>query len=365
MADEETHLLVDMLTIAMNDQHAVASSHAWSEWHLDGFEADNSAPWSNAAAALGATFVPWDHLAAWPSLTGDSAFGACYQAQAEQVAYASALPHAWASSPQKLAVEGDGSRPLPSAWASPLRVPLPEPLALDSLPNLSGDVLPGLLDDLDDDGSVALARAASRPSRLAEVAALAPPPGIPQARPMSAAATWLSQKPADGRGAAALEGPPPGVSISEKEVDGAFCTRVEWKIEDLRGRLLASMGRPLVSPAFAAAGLPHLRLMVFPDARDVVKSARSSERKGLYASMVKKGPLHGALKLKADDLASATIVRFNLTVGHVRVGPLEYDLSEQAVSGLDDFGVDWLKHVDKANGSLCVGIELLAVSDVA
>lgn len=45
------------------------------------------------------------------------------------------------------------------------------------------------------------------------------------------------------------------------------------------------MGRPLVSPPFAARGLPNLRLMVFPDAREAAKGVRQRERKGLYATM--------------------------------------------------------------------------------
>lgn len=82
------------------------------------------------------------------------------------------------------------------------------------------------------------------------------------------------------------------------------------------------MGRPLVSPPFAARGLPNLRLMVFPDAREAAKGVRQRERKGLYATMVKKGPVHASLKLKADCLQDATVLRFHLTVGTVRCGPL-------------------------------------------
>lgn len=151
----------------------------------------------------------------------------------------------------------------------------------------------------------------------------------------------------------------PGIRVSPTEVGGESCTRVEWKIDDLRGRLQASMGRPLVSPSFVAVGLPNLRLMVFPDAREAVKSARSRERKGMYAAMVKKGPLYGALKLKADCLECATVVNFFLTCGGVRRGPFTYDFSEQAIHGCDDFGVDWLKQVEDATGCLRVGVEIL------
>lgn len=153
---------------------------------------------------------------------------------------------------------------------------------------------------------------------------------------------------------------PPGIKIFGYNAVGAP-TRVEWRIDDLNGKLQASMGRPLVSPPFAALGLPNLRLMVFPDGREVMKNARSSERKGLYAQMIKKGPLNGALKLKADCLQMATVMTVNLLVGEVRAGPLVYDFSEQAIHGLDDFGIDWLKQVERQSGSLTVGIEILDV----
>lgn len=150
-----------------------------------------------------------------------------------------------------------------------------------------------------------------------------------------------------------------GIVISHASVGGVSCTRVEWRIDDLRGRLQSSMGRPLVSPSFVANSLPNLRLMVFPDAREAVKSARSRERKGMYANMVKKGPLYGSLKLKADSLNAATDVCFLLTVGAARRGPFHKDFSQQAVHGCDDFGVDWLKQVDETSGCLRVGVEIL------
>lgn len=151
---------------------------------------------------------------------------------------------------------------------------------------------------------------------------------------------------------------PPGIEISPIEVGGTRCERVEWHIEDVRGKLLTSMGRPLVSPAFGVAGLPNLRLMVFPDAREAVKTARSHERKGIYTAMIKKGPLHGALKLKADCLERATVLRFHLTIGSVRRGPFVYDFAECAIHGCDDFNADWLEQIE-ASGCLRVAVEIL------
>jgi hypothetical protein len=105
-------------------------------------------------------------------------------------------------------------------------------------------------------------------------------------------------------------------------------------------------------------GNPNLRLMIFPDAREAVKSARSRERKGMYAAMVKKGPLYGSLKLKADGVEITTELAFYLTCGCVRRGPFSHDFLQQAIHGCDDFGVDWLKQVD-VSGCLRVSVEVL------
>jgi len=162
---------------------------------------------------------------------------------------------------------------------------------------------------------------------------------------------------------AATSEAPPGMWIGPVQVAGTSSVRAEWHIEDLRSRLQACMGRPLVSPPFAVCGLPNLRLMVFPDAREAVKSVRSRERKGLYAAMVKKGPLHGALKLKADCLPLPTVLTFMLTVGGARKGPFTYDFSAQAIHGCDDFSVDWLRQVDDGTDNLRVGVEILEIKE--
>lgn len=237
-------------------------------------------------------------------------------------------------------------RPVPcSTWASPLRVPLPDPInekpfcedTLDLPPHLSS--IADQFSDLD-------------PSWPQE-SQYYPPPGLAAEQPL-ACPEVEKKTPLD-------VDLPPGIKIFVYNGPELPPTRVEWRIDDLNGKLQASMGRPLVSPPFAALALPNLRLMVFPDGREQMKNARSSERKGLYTQMIKKGPLHGALKLKADCLQCATVMTVNLLVGEVRAGPLVYDFSEQAIHGLDDFGIDWLKQVDRFNGSLTVGIEILAV----
>jgi hypothetical protein len=375
-----------MLTISINEALAMAPE----PWSASEWRADSNAHWTGfeGASDMGAmqTGYPaeWDSQAQpWKCQAGeeaawsnDMAFQEWSTPSAEQppdVSVGGAAELEWGlPQPQKLPVDGASSKPSTS-WASPMRIPLPDPVGADSSldtfleleteieTQLAGEVpaaLPGMT----------LAKAALWPAQ--EVSAELPrrieattppqlelPPGLygglEELRTDQPAAAASLQKPAEVASAEAAM--PPGMSIHFTE----GCTRVEWQIEDLRARLLANMGRPLVSPPISAMNLPNLRLMVFPDAREVVKNARSSERKKLYENMIKKGPLHGALKLKADCLERATVLSFNLTVGQVRVGPLTFDFSGQAIHGLDDFGIDWLKQVDKSSGSLCVGIEIL------
>jgi hypothetical protein len=151
----------------------------------------------------------------------------------------------------------------------------------------------------------------------------------------------------------------PGICISRTDVFGASCTRVDWAIDDVRGKLRASMGRALVSPQFDVLGFCNLRLVVFPDSRDVLKNTRSRERKSIYSAMITKGPLHGALKLKADCLETVASLTFYLRVGSIRRGPFTYDFSDSAIHGCEDFGCDWLLQLDRATGSLRVSIEVL------
>lgn len=278
------------------------------------------------------------------------------------------LPSDTWQAPQKLALKGAGAAGPTSSWASPLRVPLPDPVVevedkeLDEEPlSVQSSPSPGLTAFAKAvPWSVASDEAVQSVILKESSGFIQPPPGLAAEQALSGPTAAASRASAPTPSALDVE-LPPGISISTAEVAGSDCTRVEWRIEDLSGKLQASMGRPLVSPPFAALGLPNLRLMVFPDGRDTMKNARSGERKGLYAAMIKKGPLHGALKLKADCLQCATVMTVNLTVGKVRSGPLVYDFSEQAIHGLDDFGADWLKQVDKASGSLTVGIEILDV----
>lgn len=267
--------------------------------------------------------------------------------------------------PQKLAIGGsDGKAPL-SMMASPLRVPLPEPLGVPArgpeLPELYSDHLDSLsplqppgLEALDRPPGLGHARAIGQPTTGSVAAAALPwKPAVAPASKPPPAASALGAPAAGGEA-------PQGITVQAVETGG---TRIEWGIDGFCGKLQSSGGRPMVSPPFSACGLPNLRLMVSVTAKEPAKSSRSRDRKGASksAAAVKKGPLQGALKLKADCLEGATVMTFNLCVGPARSGPFTYDFAQQAVHGPDDFGVDWREQVDASSGSLRVGVEILEV----
>jgi hypothetical protein len=149
-----------------------------------------------------------------------------------------------------------------------------------------------------------------------------------------------------------------GVHVSPSTVDGVECESAEWRIGNLTTKLKGCMGRALVSSPFNAAGLQDLRLMVFPDGKEVTsKGPRTRAQKELYAKKVKEGPIDGCLKIKVPDCTR--VLEFYLRIGAVRKGPFRHDFSENAVvDGCQDFGVDWLEQVGP-DLSLTVAVEIL------
>eukprot|EP00747_Dinoflagellata_sp_TGD_P022029 gnl/TRDRNA2_/TRDRNA2_128862_c0_seq2.p1 gnl/TRDRNA2_/TRDRNA2_128862_c0~~gnl/TRDRNA2_/TRDRNA2_128862_c0_seq2.p1 ORF type:complete len:467 (+),score=83.86 gnl/TRDRNA2_/TRDRNA2_128862_c0_seq2:191-1402(+) len=183
---------------------------------------------------------------------------------------------------------------------------------------------------------------------------LKPPPGLPAMPELSRLRSAILPD-------SALTNVQEGVVVTPSEVEGRPCARAEWRIGNLRTKLRGCMGRALVSPSFSVGEFSNFRLMVYPDAREVVKGPRSRRQKEHYAAMVSNGPLHGALTFKAASMDGAKVLTFYLTVGIVRRGPFTYDFTEQAVHGCSDFGIDWLEQVDSESGSLSVGVEIEGV----
>jgi len=337
------------MTHSLEDTSAIAADEAmqWgvcSQWERQEFSEAEAWKFECERSALG--FQP--ELEPWQ----------CTPFGNEQVP--AVFPQTLASAQSRKARKLSGEREVDvgqraSSLASPIRVPLPEPCrASAALPEFALE-----LTGLDENAPMELP-ALLEPQKIDPPSSFQQMPG-PPAPDIVAATASKPLKPASLGVLSPEQVLPHGMSVNSKMVGSTLATHIEWRIEDFGGRLQASMGKPLVSPPFTACGLQNLRLMVFPDAREAVKSARSRDRRGMYAAMVKKGPLYGGLKLKAECLGCATDISFNLSVGSIGAGPVTYDFSQQAVHGLDDFGVDWLKQVDKATGSLVVSADILYV----
>jgi len=163
---------------------------------------------------------------------------------------------------------------------------------------------------------------------------------------------------------AADEGLLEGVHVTPTTVDGVDCENAEWRIGHLSTKLKGCMGRALVSSPFSAWGLEDLRLMVFPDGKEVSKGPRSRRQKELYAKKVSEGPLEGCLKLKVPACPPPHVLEYYLKIGNTRKGPFNHNFAESTVNGCLDFGIDWLKQVD-ADQSLTVGVEILRAGATA
>jgi len=150
--------------------------------------------------------------------------------------------------------------------------------------------------------------------------------------------------------------PVEGVSVTMHEMDGFLCTRVAWQIAHLRRKTTVSLGKPIVSPSFAIENLTDVRLLMMP------ASCGSEEVKGRSKKMHKKqpassgGPIRGGLKLKVGF--GTPTLRFYLTVGSYRWGPVTWDFTQHSMHGCDEFDIDWLAQADEA-GTITVGLDVV------
>lgn len=158
--------------------------------------------------------------------------------------------------------------------------------------------------------------------------------------------------------AAEADGQLEGIQVTEGEVEGQPCEIAEWRIGHLSSKLKGCMGKALVSPPFAAAGLEDVRLMVFPDGKDAAKGPRSKRQKELYAKKVSEGPLDGCLKMKFVPEEGSRVLEYYLSVGSERRGPFKHDFGEKNINGCDDFEVDWLAQLDQ-DLSLTLRVQIL------
>lgn len=328
-----------MMTASIYESLSMGPS-MWSEWQ----NMQDAALWADSLS--GENLEQWDAYSQWCLPTIEQSF-----------------------EPKEVPIVSSTKAPEP--WrASPLRVPLPEPLfsggsLSTDAPMPLTELPPGLESRWPQDGG-AVARVELEMTGLEEVQEqlLWKPPGLVESasqmeQDLAAAAAALPQKPATpAQSAACLDVMPQGLSIRTLEAG----TRVEWQIESFCPKFQSSPSRPIVSPPFAACGLPNLRLVVNPVVRDSQKvAAKKCAAKKTSKKAVVTGPAFGGLKLKADCLTGPTVMTFKLTVGDFVEGPYTFDFSEQAVQGPSDLACDWLEHVDQSSGSIRLGVEILEV----
>jgi hypothetical protein len=176
-------------------------------------------------------------------------------------------------------------------------------------------------------------------------APLAPPPGL--SLPMAPTSSL-----------------PESLSVVHKAVNGAQVCRVEWRIDNVKTKFKDCVGRPLVSPQFEAAqghADAEIRgvLMVFPSLGDL-NGLTMREQKSKYEQRIAES-LSGSLKFKVvAPFGDKLVIGFKLFVGSVLQGPYEHNFADHIIYG-SEFENNWLDEINKKNGSLVVGVEMLTV----
>lgn len=347
-------------------QKYTMGSAAWPQWQPDADALEMNCHLANALAGVGA--LPLNPYGAmWPPEAFQEArqkavSGWPLRADAEpwrgsdqwkeEKEVDELLSQTWSQDPQKLDLSAAVAMK-PSKLTSPMNVPLPAPVLagesdLDELP-------PGL--DTPWEMTMTELPSLSSPAAASTTSSASTTFGLPallNGLPVRGPELFLPQKPAAEKCGEPL---PQGITISEA-TDG---TRIQWQIDDFCAKFVGAPSRPLVSPPFSACGLPNLRLMVQPAARDASKASAKNQKGTVKKGATKKGacgPIYGGLKLKADCLTGATSMTFSLFVGTQRLGPFTYDFSQQAVHGPNDFGLDWAEQTEQGTGFLRVAVEI-------
>eukprot|EP00928_Gymnodinium_smaydae_P013043 TRINITY_DN14753_c1_g4_i2.p2 TRINITY_DN14753_c1_g4~~TRINITY_DN14753_c1_g4_i2.p2 ORF type:complete len:391 (+),score=110.49 TRINITY_DN14753_c1_g4_i2:1673-2845(+) len=194
----------------------------------------------------------------------------------------------------------------------------------------------------------------------APAAPVAPPASAPPPPPQALAAAAADAVASEDLSLPLSDGAPEGVYVERGNVDGTECECAEWRIGHFSTKLKSCMGRALVSSPFSAWGIEDLRLMVFPEGKEVVKGPRSKRQKDMYSKKVTEGPLEGCLKLKVPECPAPHILTYYLKIGNIRKGPFRHNFAENTVNGCSDFGVDWLQQVDADQG-IVARVEILAL----
>jgi len=167
-----------------------------------------------------------------------------------------------------------------------------------------------------------------------------PPPGLcrPKARVEStlsklAPAPAARKKAYDTQSSDAIHADASEGNLSE----GVPSTRIDWCIDNLTEKLIASRGGPVTSDIFEVDGMPDLRLIFIPGQTWQASKPNSKRLRVHQANM----PKLGSLKLKCMSSEPPGALSFFLSVGSCPQGRFECDFAEKNVHECV-FSADWL-----------------------
>lgn len=145
-----------------------------------------------------------------------------------------------------------------------------------------------------------------------------------------------------------------GLNVQSCVVDGAACTRVEWRIQDPMRKLRVSCGFPIVSPEFAIDEGRSLRIAFNAGqkwATECGKASAKSKKRVKKTDQLNTDqlPLHGSLQLKTlgDFSLNASASQASFSLGDVQQGQLE--LADRTVQGID-LVTDWRTQIEGDDG---------------
>jgi len=131
---------------------------------------------------------------------------------------------------------------------------------------------------------------------------------------------------------------------------------VVWRIDSVGSKLRTSRGFPLLSPVFALAGLPDLRLMFAPGDEwlelpgAAVSRKQKSQKQRLTKQAISDSSAFGAVKVKAGDLGSGAKLCFHFEVFfgascYAGAPGLQCDFSTEVVQSCP-LEADWRTHIE-------------------
>mmetsp|Transcript_54982 Transcript_54982/g.103000 ORF Transcript_54982/g.103000 Transcript_54982/m.103000 type:complete len:138 (-) Transcript_54982:101-514(-) len=131
----------------------------------------------------------------------------------------------------------------------------------------------------------------------------------------------------------------------------------EWMITNPNAKFKANCGCPLVSVPFCVGEHEDIRVIFTPGTLWVNSQPRDPKKQRKEKVVWPKASRYGSLQLKFSERPTAKSIQIYFKIGTCRLGPLTTS-AEHCTSQVCELSMDWRSQIDKAAGTLSVGVEL-------